>query len=259
MKRYVLILSFIVGHAPLLVASEAAGFDFEFDEFPGEAVLESGAQLDRPDDSVRTGPDPLGVRAGKVCLTEDPDRGGVFLSHNSATYDAMGEPLSALTICMTFESDPLSSTSVFLQRMVKGSATTPGSFRFKNQSNTGDDNQRSGFLSFSVSDKNGESVSAMSASRWGQDKGTWYGVACVFDAGRVTFYLDGERWGEPVEMGLKEIPSPGEGTYYLRAGFGFQGAFDDLLILPGRALTDDEIRTVWEKGVAAVEPAKAGE
>lgn len=252
MKRHALILLLLAVASPNLLASDPAGFDFEFGEFPGDGILDSGRRVEPKGEFVRTGADPLGERKGKVCLTEDASRGGVFVRPESKEGDPLGGALSALTVCLSFEASPVSASSIFLERLVAGSSATPGFFRFGNQSNTGDDLQRTGTLRFYAFNEKGQPVVATSTEPWVQDEKVWHWVACVIEPGRVTFYLDGDRLGDPVEIDLQGIAAAGDQSYFLRAGYGFLGAFDDLLVVPNQALTGEQLQLVRDKGMTSL-------
>lgn len=248
MIRHVLCAALAI---PLVAVGQPVVFDFESGQLPASCILESGRVAQPKGDFVRAGADE--VRGGGVFLTENAERGGVFIRSSRADADVLTESLPALTVCVAFRANPLSASPVFLERLAGGSSENAGFFRFRSQSNDGDDNERRGTLRFYTKGADGRAVSATSTVPWIQQANAWNWVGLVFDKGRVTFYLNGERLGDDISIPLEEIPTTDGNSYYLRGGYGFVGAFDDLAILPGKAFTDDEMQAAYRHGIGSKE------
>lgn len=229
-------------------ASDAAAFNFETG-FPESCILESGRTARPKNDMARVGADEKG-RSSNVCLSENPNRGGVFIRPvEPADTDALGKSFPALTVCMAFRASPASSSPTFLERLVGGTSDHVGFFRFRSQMSSGDDHERRGTLRFSTKTPGGESEGAASTESWILQENVWNWVGVVFDRGRVAFYVNGERLGNVVDLPLEEIPGAEGSPYFVRAGYGFSGAFDDLFVLPGKALTEQQMRDLYQKGI----------
>lgn len=251
MNRLILYTTILI---PLVTQGQPAAFNFESGAMPAPCVLESKRTAE-PRKGVAVQPGTDEARAGSVMVTGDASRGGVFIRALSDD-DTLGESLSQLTVCLAFRASPLSASPVFLERIVGGTSRNPGVFRFRSQSNSKDDHERRGTLRLYVGNSEGQTVTATSTISWIQQDNVWNWVGMVFDKGRVVFYLNGERLGDEVRLSVEEIPSPGESSYYLRSGYGFVGAFDDLVIIPGKAFTDEDMSAIYKQGITSEETIK---
>lgn len=251
MNRRILSLALLM---PWVAQGQPAAFNFDSGAMPAPCILESKRTAEpRRGVSVEPGRDE--VRASGVLVTEDAARGGVFI--RTLPYDdTLGEAFSQLTVCLAFRASPLSSSPVFLERLVGGTSRNPGVFRFRSQSNSGDDHERRGTLRLYVGTAEGKTISVASTTPWIQQENAWNWVGVVFNKGRVVFYLNGERLGDEVQLSVEEIPGTGEASYFLRGGYGFAGAFDDLVIVPGKAFTDEDMLTLYTQGVNSEEIIK---
>jgi len=226
--------------------AEGGAFTFESGGFPDVCILDSGRNAKPKGNGSVIGPDETGGRSSQVCLTQDAERGGVFIVSENPGADPLGAELKALTIILAFRASPASPSPVFVERLVGGSSNNPGFFRFRSQSNSGDTKERTGTLRFYLNPVAGESLSAASTAPWTQIENAWNWVGLVFDHGRVRFYLNGERLGDEVNLPVESIPGAEGKPYAIRAGYGFTGALDDLVILPGKALGDEEMQELQQ-------------
>lgn len=237
---------------PLAALGQPAVFNFDSGEIPASCVLDSGRTAQPKGNFVQPGTDE--TRASGVFITEDEGRGGVFIRSPRADDDVMGQALSAFTVCLAFRaSSPLSASPIFLERLVGSTSGNAGFFRFRSQSNSGSDNERRCTFRFGVKSAKGEDVNATSTVPWIQQENVWNWVGMVFDKGRVTFYLNGERAGDDIHLPVEEIPAADGKSYYIRGGYGFVGAFDDLAFIPGKAFTDDEMQEAYKQGISSEE------
>lgn len=234
-------------------AEESLVFDFESGALPANSLAEGAWEAGSSDPGVLVALDEAGTRAGQVCLTGDEAKGGLFLRAYEGDESLLRQGRDEFTVSLAVRAGPVSASPVFFERLSGGSSQKTGLMRFRSQGNSGDDHGRKGTLRFYVRDENGEMRTATSTVPWQQAEGVWHQVAFVFSAGSVTFYLDGERLGDPVDLGLARIPDVPDPTSYVRVGYGFKGSMDDLVILPGKALSEDQIRTLHQDGVKAVE------
>ncbi len=235
------------------IAAEGMIFDFESGIFPNDSLQGGNAWLQPADVGVQIESDQVDKSRGNVCTNDNENRGGVVLRSKQIDNAILRDAWSTLTVCLLFRASPVSTTPVFFERLSAASSDHVGFFRFSNQSNSGDDHIRKGTLRINARKETGEVVSAISTLPWVQMDSTWHWVAFVFDAGKVRFLVDGEPLGEPIDLQLNQIPAVKDEKYLLRSGFGFRGGFDDLLILPGRALTDDQLKTIYKKGIQSAE------
>lgn len=231
---------------PLVALGQPVAFDFDSGETTASCILDSGRTA-KPKDSAH--PDHNEARGSGVFIMENSERGGVFIKSPQPDDDVLGKAISQLTVCMAFCASPLSQAPTFLERLVGSTASNKGFFRFRSQSHSKDDNEKLGTMRFEVRDEQGNPYSAASTIPWIQQNNTWYWVGLVFDKGRITFYLNGEQLGDEIQLPLEEIPGSEGLSYFWRGGYGFIGAFDDLLIIPGNALTDAEMQAIYEKGI----------
>lgn len=228
----------------------AGAFTFESGIFPDSCILESGRTTQPKGETATLAPDETGEKASQVCNTLDSERGGVFIRSEHPESDPLAEPLEALTISLSFRSSPVTPSPVFLERLAGGSSDNPGFFRFRSQSNSGDTKERTGTFRLYLNTPTGESLSATSTAPWTLRENIWNSVALVFNRGRVLFYLNGERLGDEVVLPLEAIPGTNGSPYFLRAGYGFTGAFDDLVIVPGKALADEDIQKLHQENLS---------
>ncbi len=241
--------------SPLVAWAQPAVFTFESGQWPEYCVLESGRAARPKGDTARVGKDEHGRKSG-VCLTADPNRGGVFIHSPQPDTDVLGEPLAALTVSLTFRSSLVSRSPVFFERLVGGTSENTGFFRFRAQSNSGDELERWGNLRLYTKTAEGKSIAVVSTASWIQQEDVWNQVGLVFKHGRVVFYVNGERLGDEVELPLEAIPGAEGRSYYLRSAYGFVGAFDDLVVLPGKALTDEQMRNLYKQEIDGEEIKK---
>lgn len=244
MKKIILLASAVL--LPAAAFGQAVAFTFETPGLPATCELGSGGETATKSAAVRHEHD--AEREGGVCVTEDVERGGVFVRDGMKGTGAMAEPVKQMTVAMAFRSNPVSTSPVFMERIVASSSNTPGFFRFRAQRNGGDDHERRGTLRFGVTGPDGQGHTATSTISWSQLANAWNWVGMVYDQGRVTFYLNGEELGEPVEVPVQEIPGTEGRSYFVRSGYSFIGAFDDLVFLPQKALSSDEMRALFQKG-----------
>ncbi len=87
------------------------------------------------------------------------------------------------------------------------------------------------------------------------DDGKFHHLAVTYDDGHVRFYLDGRQTGEAWLPGGAPVSLARDLLFGEDAELGsdeqFNGYADDILVL-GRVLSDDEIRTLSEKGAAVL-------
>lgn len=236
--------------APLIAGATPMAFTFETGEPPDACELGSNFLTAPKHESVTHAKDENRPNGPGVCITGDEPRGGVFIREGREQKGVMDEPLKSLTLAVAFRSNPVSATPVFVERLVRSSSSNPGFFRFRAQRNGGDDQERRGTLRFTAMGNEGKTLSAASTIAWSQVSDAWNWVGLVFNEGKVTFYLNGEVLGDELETELKEIPGADGASHFVRGGYGFVGAFDDLVILPNKALTADEMRLLFQKGPA---------
>lgn len=248
MKRLVYFAAILL--SPVVAVGAPMAFTFETDQLPDTCELGSGSLTDAKHESVKHAKDENRTNGPGVCMTGDEARGGVVIRSPQGQKGIMDEALKSLTIAVAFRSNPVSASPVFAERLVQSTSGHPGFFRFRAQRNGGDDQERQGTLRFTATGEQGASVSAASKVAWSQMADAWNWVGVVFNEGTVTFYLNGEVLGDEQAVSLKEIPGANGASHFVRAGYGFQGAFDDLVILPNKALTPDEMRRLFLKGPA---------
>lgn len=239
--------------APLMAVAAPMAFTFETGELPDSCELDSGLLTSTKHESVTHGRDENRPNGPGVCITGDEGRGGVTVREGHGQKLVMDEPLKSLTLAIAYRSNPVSASPVFVERMVRSSSSNPGFFRFRAQRNGGDDHERRGTLRFTATAGEGKGIAATSTIAWSEVADAWNWVGLVFNDGKVTFYLNGEVLGDEVETELKEIPGAEAASHFVRAGYGFIGAFDDLVILPNKALTPDEMRQLYLKGPSNAE------
>lgn len=237
---------------PLTALGQPSAFNFDAGDTTAFCILDS-ERTAKPKDSVH--PDSDGERGG-ILVMENADRGGVFIKSPQPAEDVLGAPISQLTVCMAFRASPLSASPVFLERLVGGTSENNGFFRFRSQSHSKDDYEKRGTMRFAIKDAEGKSHNATSTVPWIQQDNTWNWVGLVFDKGLVVFYLNGDRLGDGIHLPVEKIPGADASSYYVRAGYGFVGALDDLVVIPGKAFTDAEMQAVYEKGINSEEILK---
>ncbi len=233
----------------LVYGVDATFFNFESGLLPDNCALDSGRTAEEKGENAYAETEEGKTNGSVVCVTQDVNRGGVFVRSRRPD-DALGGELSAFTVCFAFRASPLSATPVFLERLVGGTSDNTGFFRFRSQSNSGGGGgEQRGTFRFYTKDASGNSVSVTSSVPWIQQENNWYWVGMVFDKGRVAFYLDGERVGDELFLPVESIAGSDGRSYFLRSGYGFVGAFDDLAIVPGRAFSDEEMRAIYKQGI----------
>ena len=233
-------------------AGDAAAFDFEREGPSSPCLLGSGRDAVAADKEAGFKKENRGGVETHVLAFSNGARSGAVIRCPAGHGDAIFGPLGQLTLSLAFRSDPVVATPCYFQR-INGSSTRPGFLRFNSQNNSGDELERKGTFRFTVTDADGKNHTAASTAPWEARHGEWHRVAVVFDKGNVRFYLDGELWGNPVAIPLEVIPESEARPESIRAGFGFSGAIDDLVIAPGRALSGREIKQLHEEGPAAPE------
>ncbi len=229
--------------SPLAAESPGAVFDFEAKEFPVGARGEAPYTARGKHASLRREAAP---RNGVAAVEEEKGEVSILLTPDDVL---LGE-LEALTVSIFYKVDEAVSTPVYVKR-IRNSSGNVGYFSFINQNNSGDEAERRGTFRFGVTTEEGGKGVASTES-WALTPGKWNAVAAVFEKGVVSFYLNGDPVGRPQELGVAAIPAMEGGKGSLRTGGGYVGLLDDLVVLPNRALTPEEVRALHTQGLEAL-------
>lgn len=232
------------------VFGQPAGFTFSGGNFPEACVLQSNRNLVPVNQLAAITFDSQSQPPDGICLTGDASRGGVYLKSDNPEADSLFQAMKAFTVSLRIRFDTVSNSPIFFERMLGSTNKNPGYFRFGNQSNTGDAKERRGTLRFLVTDPSGNYQQVASSESWIQIQEQWATVGLTFDQGAVQFYVNGEPLGEPQKITVEQIPSGAPDlTRHIRAAFGFEGAFDDLLVVPDQALSPEQMQAVYQNGI----------
>lgn len=230
----------------LTVASKAEdpaiAFDFASGNLPEDDIFQTGRMLlARKSEKIGFGEELVDQRKMSFALFQGDGKDGVRIECHPD--DVMFGELSALTISLFVKNDLSSKYANFLHRL-KQRYRTPGSFAFQAACNRTDDMTAQQTLSFRVaSEEGGALVSAPEAIAVQKD--AWTQIAMVYDGNEVKFYRDGEIIGHPVPISVSKIPAAGKSEL---ATCAFSGAIAELVVLPNKALGDDQIRALFKEG-----------
>jgi len=182
---------------------------------------------------------------------------GILLAETSTAKDGFrlalpeGDPvygaLTSLTVSLVVRVDVAERSPTFFHRL-RGKRSAPGYFSFEgSRDSTGGLLQ----LGFRFSTENGgESVVATEPIEI--PEGKWVQVAMVYTGEEVRFYCDGKRVGAPVPTLQKAIPEISADRCDLSI-FGIRGGVGEVVVAPNRAFSDEQILSLYSKGLETID------
>jgi len=222
-------------------------FDFKADELPQTSLLRDIQSIvPRKQSEVSIVDETLSTRKIRVAVLGASSQPKDGFSLKLPLDDSLFGALSSVTVSMIAKVDALSVAPVFLHRL-RGTRSAAGYISFEGERKKDGEPLR---LKLRITTENGGEAMTSSDAIDAQNT-EWMQVAIVYTGEEARFYYNGKRLGEAVPTYAGKIPAIEPDRCEI-ATFGFEGGIGEVVIAPNQALSDQQIATLWEKGLEGV-------